>query len=224
MIEVLVVEDDQIILDGIVFLLEKEGYHVDTAKNYINALNAIDRKYYDLAILDLGLPDGNGYDLCERMKKKQGSNVIFLTARDEEKDIVKGLDMGGDDYITKPFRIAELLSRIKAVLRRNSGQEKVLNLQDLIIYSLKGKVYRNNQEIFLSAMEYRLLLTFAANKNQILTRDQLLSNIWDISDDLVNDNTLTVYIKRLREKIEKDPQSPRIIITIRGIGYVGKDL
>ncbi|MEF9919845.1 MAG: response regulator transcription factor [Erysipelotrichaceae bacterium] len=224
MIEVLVVEDDQIILDGIVFLLEKEGYHVDTAKNYINALNAIDRKYYDLAILDLGLPDGNGYDLCERMKKKHGSNVIFLTARDEEKDIVKGLDMGGDDYITKPFRIAELLSRIKAVLRRNSGQEKVLNLQDLIIYSLKGKVYRNNQEIFLSAMEYRLLLTFAANKNQILTRDQLLSNIWDISDDLVNDNTLTVYIKRLREKIEKDPQSPRIIITIRGIGYVGKDL
>ncbi|MEF9961207.1 MAG: response regulator transcription factor [Erysipelotrichaceae bacterium] len=224
MIEVLVVEDDQTILDGIAFLLEKEGYHVDTAKSFINAINAIERKYYDLAILDLGLPDGNGYDLCERLKKKHGSNVIFLTARDEEKDIVKGLDMGGDDYITKPFRVAELVSRIKAVLRRNSGQEKVLSLQDLIIYSLKGKVYRNHQEIFLSAMEYRLLLTFAANKNQILTRDQLLSNIWDISDDLVNDNTLTVYIKRLREKIEKDPQNPRIIQTIRGLGYIGKDI
>lgn len=223
MIRVLVVEDDQTILEGIVFVLKKEGYEVDSVKNCINAINLIDRNIYDLAILDLGLPDGSGYELCERIKEKQDSSVIFLTARDEERDVVRGLDMGGDDYITKPFRIQELTSRIKAVLRRSKDKEKILTLVDLVIYSMKGKVYRNQHEIFLSAMEYRLLLTFAANKNQVLTRDQLLSSIWDISDDLVNDNTLTVYIKRLREKIEKDPQNPRIIETVRGKGYLGKE-
>lgn len=224
MVRVLALEDDATILQGISFLLTKEGYQVDEAQNCINAINLIERNHYDLAILDLGLPDGSGFDICKRLKEKQNCSIIFLTARDDENDVVSGLDMGGDDYITKPFRIQELKSRVNAVLRRNQGSEKVLNLQDIMIYSLKGKVYRQGSEIFLSAMEYRLLLTFAANKNKVLSRDELLASIWDISDDLVNDNTLTVYIKRLREKIEKDPQSPRLIETIRGQGYMGRDV
>ena len=205
MSKLLIVEDDETIALGCEYSFKKEGFEVMVAKNCAQAKELLSRNSYDCLILDLGLPDGNGFEVCEN-------------------DIVFGLDMGGDDYITKPFGLKELMSRVKAVLRRknqNPDQEKIISLGDLKIYSLKGKVYKKNQEVFLSAMEYRLLMTLATRKNEILKREELLDSIWDIGGDFINDNTLTVYIKRLREKIEDDPQNPKLIETIRGIGYRG---
>lgn len=224
MSKLLIVEDDETIALGCEYSFKKEGFEVMVAKNCAQAKELLSRNSYDCLILDLGLPDGNGFEVCEYAKSVGSPAVIFLTARDDENDIVFGLDMGGDDYITKPFGLKELMSRVKAVLRRknqNSDQEKIISLGDLKIYSLKGKVYKKNQEVFLSAMEYRLLMTLATRKNEILKREELLDSIWDIGGDFINDNTLTVYIKRLREKIEDDPQNPKLIETIRGIGYRG---
>src|SRR5690606_1725201 len=176
----------------------------------------------DLCLFDLSLPDGSGYDLCELVKKQLDIPVIFLTAFDDEVNVVMGLDMGADDYITKPFRIRELISRIKSVLRRynrNSQTKNIITIQDVQINTSEGKVYKNDEEISLTALEYRLFLIFANHIGQLLTRAQLLDRIWDVAGDFVNDNTLTVYIKRLREKLEDDPQNPSIIKTVRGMGY-----
>ena len=222
--KLLIVEDDETIALGCEYSFKKEGFDVSVAKTCASARDILSKKSFDCIILDLGLPDGNGFEVCEFARAHGNPAVIFLTARDDENDIVFGLDMGGDDYITKPFGLKELLSRVKAVLRRknqNPDQEKILTMGDLKIYSLKGKVYKRNQEVFLSAMEYRLLMTLATRKNEILKREELLDSIWDIGGDFINDNTLTVYIKRLREKIEDDPQNPKLIETIRGIGYRG---
>lgn len=222
--KILIVEDDDTIALGCEYSLKKEGYEIHVAKNCASAKNLISKNGFDCLILDLGLPDGNGFEICEYAKSFNNPAVIFLTARDNESDIVFGLDMGGDDYITKPFGLKEFISRVNAVMRRKNlhpDQEKIIQFGDLKIYSLKGKVYKKNQEIFLSAMEYRLLLTMATKKGEILKREELLDSIWDIGGDFINDNTLTVYIKRLREKIEDDPQNPKLIETIRGIGYRG---
>lgn len=222
--KILFVEDDKIIASGLCYSLTQEGYSVAHFINVESAKAAIKENDFDLAILDLALPDGSGYDICKMIKSKKDIPVIFLTAIDDEVNVVMGLDMGADDYITKPFRIRELLSRIKSVLRRygkTESQKTLLEFSGIKIDTARAKVYKEGHEVILTPLEYRLLLIFANNQGQVLSRDQLLENLWDYAGDFVNDNTLTVYIKRLREKIEEDIQNPAIIKTVRGIGYMG---
>lgn len=217
----LVVEDDRSIALGLEYSLSQEGYLPVVCGGVDEALRALKSGRFDLALLDLTLPDGSGYDLCREIKRQGDTPVIFLTARDDEVNVVMGLDMGADDYITKPFHVRELLSRIRTVLRRagRSPAGGPLEYGTLAIYPAQGRVTRDGQDLFLTALEYRLLMTLINNEGQVLSRSQLLESIWDVSGDFVNDNTLTVYIKRLREKIEPDPQNPVIIQTVRGLGY-----
>lgn len=220
--KIMLVEDDAVIGGGLEYTLQQEGYEVTVIHTVSQALAARKEEAYDLYLLDLGLPDGSGYDICKVVKKEEDTPVIFLTAVEDEGNVVMGLDMGADDYITKPFRIRELVSRMKSVLRRCQKQDmdkKVIAVGSLKINLAEGKVYKNQQEIGLTAMEYRLFLTFLKNRGQILSRTQLLEQLWDVSSDFINDNTLTVYIKRLREKIEDIPNEPRYIQTVRGMGY-----
>jgi two-component system, OmpR family, response regulator VicR len=222
--KLLLVEDDKAIASGLEYSLQKDDYEtilchsVESAKKVL----AEQLEEIDLCLFDLSLPDGSGYDLCELVKKRSDKPVIFLTAFDDEVNVVMGLDMGADDYITKPFRIRELLSRIKSVLRRYNKQmqtKSIIEIENIRINTSEGKVYKNHEEVLVTALEYRLLLIFANHIGQVLTRSQLLERIWDVAGDFVNDNTLTVYIKRLREKLEDNPQSPTIIKTVRGMGY-----
>lgn len=219
---ILLVEDDRAIVMGLTYSLEQEGYQVTVQEDCPSALKVLEEQTFDLCLLDLTLPGGSGYDVCRRVKELGDTPVIFLTAMDDEVNVVMGLDMGADDYITKPFRVRELLSRIRSVLRRaRRGGE---NLHQLIIGSLtvntqEARVWKRGEEVFLTALEYRLLLTFLNHPGQVLTRSQLLEGIWDVAGDFVNDNTLTVYIKRLREKLEDNLQAPQIIKTVRGVGY-----
>ena len=219
---VLVLEDDKTIAMGLEYSLEQEGYQVYLYHDVASAKLALNGHGFHICILDLTLPDGNGYEICKLAREKWDIPVIILTACDEEVNVVMGLELGADDYITKPFRIKELLARIKSVLRRYGKDKNAKNIIDLgcvKINTLDAKIYKNGVEVLLTALEYRLLLTFANNEGQVLSRNQLLEGIWDVAGDFVNDNTLTVYIKRLRDKLEDDPQSPTIIKTIRGLGY-----
>ena len=219
---ILIVEDDKTIVMGLTYSLKQEGYDVEACYSASDTLATLNNQKFDLILLDLSLPDGNGYDICRKIKGSSDTPVIFLTACDDEVNVVMGLDMGADDYITKPFRLRELLSRIRTVLRRtshNENSDSELRIGDIVINTKKAKVYKNEEEILLTALEYRLLLTLMTNKGQVLSRDQLMEGIWDIAGNYVNDNTLTVYIKRLREKIEDDPQNPKYIQTVRGLGY-----
>jgi len=219
---ILIVEDDKTIVMGLTYSLKQEGYDVEACYSASDTLATLNSQKFDLILLDLSLPDGNGYDICRKIKGSSDTPVIFLTACDDEVNVVMGLDMGADDYITKPFRLRELLSRIRTVLRRtshNENSDSELRIGDIFINTKKAKVYKNEEEILLTALEYRLLLTLMTNKGQVLSRDQLMEGIWDIAGNYVNDNTLTVYIKRLREKIEDDPQNPKYIQTVRGLGY-----
>lgn len=219
---ILLVEDDAAIALGLEYSLEQEGYKVIVYNDARSAKIAILNEDFDIALLDISLPDGNGYELCKLIKERKGTPVIFLTARDDEGSVVMGLDIGGDDYITKPFRLRELQSRIRSVLRRSektSVDNQTLHFGNVEINAAEGKVRKNGADVFLTALEYRLLLTLINNEGNIISRNQLLESIWDVSGEFVNDNTLTVYIKRLREKIEDDPQNPTIIKTERGLGY-----
>lgn len=219
---ILVVEDDKTIASGLEYSLQNDGYNVTICYSQGETLAALAQGQFQLAIVDITLPDGNGYDVCREIKKTGDVPVIFLTACDDEVNVVMGLDMGADDYITKPFRIRELLSRIKTVLRRYGKPAEgqgVFQSGNIKVNLLQGKVYKRDKEVLLTALEYRLFLTLINHEGQALSRNQLLEGIWDIAGDFVNDNTLTVYIKRLREKIEEDPQNPEIIKTIRGVGY-----
>ena len=221
---ILIVEDDHTIASGIQYSLEQDGFHTTVCHDVESATQEIQERInkIDLCLLDLSLPDGSGYDLCKRVKAQSDTPVIFLTAVDDEVNVVMGLDMGADDYITKPFRIRELLSRIKTVLRRynkTSVTKTFVEIENIRIYLTEAKVYKNSEEVILTALEYRLLLIFSNHIGQVLTRNQLLEQIWDVAGDFVNDNTLTVYIKRLREKLEDIPQQPKIIKTFRGLGY-----
>ncbi|WP_066052352.1 response regulator transcription factor [Robertmurraya korlensis] len=219
---ILLVEDDKIIASGLEYSLQQDQFSTILCYNVESAKKVIKEKFYeiDLCLFDLSLPDGSGYDLCRLVKEHSDVPVIFLTAIDDEGNVVMGLDMGADDYITKPFRIRELLSRIKTVLRRYQKQtQPMLDIESIRINTLEGKVYKHTLEVQMTALEYRLLLIFANHCGQVLSRNQLLEQIWDVAGDFVNDNTLTVYIKRLREKLEDDPQNPTIIKTIRGLGY-----
>lgn len=219
--KILLVEDDKSIAIGLEYSLQQEGYETIVCHSMQSARQQLTTPF-DLALLDLGLPDGSGYTLFKEIKARQDIPILFLTACDEEVNIVMGLDMGADDYITKPFRIRELLSRIRTVLRRydkSKAKQTIFTLGKVTINTHEGKIYKNGNEVLLTALEYRLLLTFLANLGQVLTRAQLLESIWDVAGDFVNDNTLTVYIKRLRDKLEEDPQNPTIIRTVRGLGY-----
>lgn len=222
MIKILIVEDDAMIASGLSYALEQEGYEVKTADCVAEARQVIDRENFSMAILDITLPDGTGYELCKLIKSRMDLPILFLTACDDEVNVVMGLDMGADDYVTKPFRIRELISRIKTILRRYGRRPDESN--DFVIKNIRvdlkmAKVFRDGNPVEMTAMEYRLLLTMINHKGQVLTRNQLLEGIWDVAGDFVNDNTLTVYIKRIREKLENDPAHPELIQTVRGMGY-----
>ena len=222
MIRILLIEDDKHIAGELQYLLRSEGYEADAVYTAEEGEKSIEKGDYHLILLDVTLPDGNGFELFERMRRKRELPVIFLTALDEEQDVVKGLDLGADEYIAKPFRPRELLSRIRSVIRRGGietdGRSEI-TLGDVRLNRETGLVYKGNKRLELTALEYRLLLLFFENKGRILTRTQILANIWDESENFVNDNTLTVYIKRLREKVEDNPNKPEIIKTVRGMGY-----
>lgn len=215
----LLVEDDSSIALGLEYSLQQEGFDVTLCTGVAQAEQALSGHRFDLAVLDLSLPDGSGYDVCRTIKEQGDMPVIFLTAREDETSVVLGLDMGADDYIVKPFRLRELVSRIRSVLRRYGGGAGLYTYGSVQINTAQGRVTRDGRDVFLTALEYRLLMALVQNEGSILSRNQLLESIWDVSGDFVNDNTLTVYIKRLREKIEEDPQNPRIIRTVRGLGY-----
>ncbi len=215
---IFIVEDDESIVKSLSAFLSSEGFSVESAPGSASALFALRGRSYDLIILDLRLADGDGFSLFKEIRTFSDTPVIFLTASSDESSIVEGLDIGGDDYISKPFRPRELASRIRRVLRqRTSGN--IIQLGSICIDSEKGSVTKNGEEIQLSALEYRILMLFATNRGILLSRERLLEEIWDIAGDFVNDNTLTVYIKRIREKIEDDPANPSIIKTVRGMGY-----
>lgn len=221
---ILLVEDDNTIAAGLEYSLQQDQFATVLCHNAASAKRVIaeEIEQFALCLFDLSLPDGSGYELCQLVKKRSDIPVIFLTALDDEVNVVMGLDMGADDYITKPFRIRELISRVKTVLRRyqkQTGAKASIEIENVRINTLEGKVYKDGNEVLLTALEYRLFLIFANHIEQVLSRNQLLEQIWDVAGDFVNDNTLTVYIKRLREKVEDNPQHPRIIKTLRGLGY-----
>ena len=223
MTKILLVEDDGQIAAYLGELLRAEGFDTQIAGSKKEASECLLVQAFDLVLLDVSLPDGNGFSICAEIKKEYEIPVIFLTASGDEYSVVAGLDMGADDYIAKPFRPRELISRIRSVLRRCKKEQRILSCGDLKVNVSSATVTKGEKELFLSALEYRLLLILLQNKGQILTRNQLLEEIWDASGEYVNDNTLSVYMKRLREKIEKNPQSPRLLHTIRGIGYRMED-
>lgn len=220
--DIFLLEDDDAIALGLCYSLQNEGYNVTLAKSVSEATDIVEKNDFALYILDLTLPDGSGYDVCKKIKSIGDRPVIFLTAYDDEVNVVMGFDLGADDYITKPFRLKELLVRIKSVLRRynRTGGDATVKIKNITINTNEAKVYKNGEEIVLTAMEYRLLLILLNNRGKVLSRSQLLENIWDVEGDFVEDNTLTVYIKRLRDKIEEDAASSQIIKTVRGLGYV----
>lgn len=216
---ILLVEDDRAILKNLTEFLNSEGFCTDSVSGQREALERLSHKSYDLVLLDVALPDGNGFAVCSAVKKDYRTPVIFLTASEDEYSTVAGLELGADDYISKPFRPRELIARIRSVLRRSGGSSGVERVGALAVDTVRGTVTKNGRDLFLSAMEYRLLLVFLNHRGMILSRGRLLDEIWDAAGDFVNDNTLTVYIKRLREKIEDDPQNPSCIKTVRGMGY-----
>lgn len=216
---IFLVEDDTEIAKNLSLLLQNEGFRVTHAASQAEAIELMNTNTYDLVLLDISLPDGNGFAVCTAIREEFNIPVIFLTASGDEASVVTGLNMGADDYITKPFRPRELIARIKTALRKQGSVTTAFELNGLYIDSASGIVKKDGQEVFLSALEYRLLLIFINNPKGIITRDRLLDELWDASGEFVTNNTLTVYIKRLREKIEKDPSHPSYIVTVRGIGY-----
>lgn len=215
--KILLVEDNEAIILGLDYLFAQENISYEVVRTKKDAINFLKEKSYDLVILDIGLPDGNGYDICEFIKKTYTIPVIFLTAKDEEDNIVQGLDMGADDYIIKPFRNKELISRIKNTLKRNKKENDIIKIRNVVINQTNGKVFVNNEEVILTKLEYKILVNLFNNKNRLVTRDEILNDIWDTAGNFVNDNTLTVYIKRIREKI--NDKDGKIIETVRGMGY-----
>lgn len=226
--KLLLLEDDVSLIDGLTYSLVKNGFDVEVARTIGEAKKRIaENAGFDLFLFDVTLPDGNGFTLCEKLRSS-GSQVpiIFLTASDEEINVIRGLDCGGDDYITKPFKLGELCSRIRALLRRSSlasAQDKVLTSGKLSIYLAQGRVSLDGKTIELTGAEYRLLCLLLGNKGRILTRSMILDRLWDGAGSFVDDNTLSVYIHRLREKLEKEPSRPEHLRTVRGIGYQWKE-
>lgn len=218
---ILLVEDDETILEGLKFCLTKENFSVFTCSSGEEALKKLSSEKIDLMLLDINLPDINGLELYQKIKIIKDIPTIFLTANDLETTTVQALDMGADDYITKPFKTRELISRINSVLRRTHKNESlnIINIKNITINLNDASVYKDNEKIFLTALEYKILLIMFQHPNRVFTRESILAEIWDTDEEYVNDNTLTVYMKRIREKIEDDPTNPKIILTVRGLGY-----
>ncbi len=215
--KIIMVEDNEAIIMGLEYLLTKEGYEVETARSITQAEAFLKKRDCALVLLDIGLPDGDGFRFCSKIRENYRLPVIFLTAREEERDVVRGLDLGAEDYVIKPFRNRELVSRIKAVLRRNGKGDKRLRCGDIVINAETGRVNRNGREITLTKLEYKILFSMMSYPGKLFTRDEILADIWDVSGNFVNDNTLSVTMKRLREKLgDSDAQ---IIKTVRGMGY-----
>ena len=219
MLKILLVEDDKTIVANLTEYLNGAGYIVRSVSGQAAAMAVLAEEGADLVLLDVSLAEGNGFSACRAIKSEFDLPIIFLTASGDEYSTVTGFDLGADDYIPKPFRPRELLSRIRNVFRLTGSTGKTVKLGDVVVDTEKGTAIKNNKDLFLSALEYRLLLTFINNRGIVLTRERLLDSMWDVAGTYVNDNTLTVYIKRLREKIEDDPADPKIIQTVRGIGY-----
>ena len=219
MLSILLVEDDKTIWEPLVRFLESENFKLYHAEGQTEAIELSEKQHFDLAIIDITLRDGNGYNLCARIKQKSGVPVIFLSAAGDEHSVVAGLEIGGDDYIIKPFRSMELVSRIRAVLRRNGQAGALLGAGNVTLDPDRAKVWKNGELKELTALEYRLLLYLLNHRGAVVTRAQLLESLWDIAGDYVNDNTLSVYIRRLREKLEDNPAEPGLIKTVRGLGY-----
>lgn len=219
---ILLVEDDLSLIDGLVFSLNKNGFQVEVVRTVKEALVQLSTTQYDLLLLDLTLPDGTGFEICRHVRQALTVPIIFLTASDEEVNVVMALDMGGDDYITKPFKLNELISRINALFRRaklsaTSGKE--LKSNGIVIKLDENRVTKENRLVELTGSEYRLLCLLMQNPNMILTRTLILDRLWDESGSFVDDNTLSVYVRRLRNKIEDNPQKPVCLLTVRGVGY-----
>ena len=229
MSKILLLEDDISLVDGLKYSLKKNGFEVEIVRTVAEAVNSTeDIGKYDLLILDVTLPDGTGFDVCEAVRRRgQQVPIIFLTAADEEVNIIRGLDSGGDDYITKPFSIGELCSRIRALLRRAGvvGQTETTSIEcgDITIDLLGSRALLNGKKLELTSAEYRLLCLLVRNVNRTVTRDIILSELWDEAGNFVDNNTLSVYVRRLREKVEADPSHPQHLITVRGFGYQGKE-
>lgn len=222
MSSILLVEDDLSLIYGLEFSIQKSGFSVDVARTVEEALQMYKEKNYDLLLLDVSLPDGNGFDICKKVREVSNVPIIFLTASDEEVNVVMGLDMGGDDYITKPFKLNELISRIKALLRRyNFTNENVTELKSnsVTVKLLENRVFKNEIELELTTAEYKLLCLLMKNKNIVLTRKNILDKLWDGNGSFVDDNTLSVYVRRLRNKIEDNPENPKFLLTVRRMGY-----
>ena len=217
--KIFLLEDDLTIAKNLILLLRSEGFTVTHAPTRREALAALAGSRFDLALIDISLPDGNGFTVCTEIKESQDIPVIFLTASGDEASVVTGLNMGADDYITKPFRPRELVARIKTALRKSGVSTSAFEICGLHVDTASGVVKKDGSDVFLSALEYRLLLVFINNPGIIITRNRLLDELWDAAGEFVNDNTLTVYIKRLREKIEKDPANPQIILPVSGTVY-----
>jgi len=219
---VLLVEDDLSLINGLSFAVKKQGYDLNIARTSFEVSAIWADGKYDLVVLDVSLPDGSGFDICKKIRQTSKVPIIFLTAADEETDIIMGLDIGGDDYITKPFKLAVLMSRINALLRRSNNfiqTDSELHSNSIRIELLKGEVYKNDERLELTAGEYKLLRLFMENPDMVLSPEQILSRLWDCSENYVDNNTLTVYIRRIRTKIEDDPSNPKRIITVRRMGY-----
>lgn len=219
---ILLVEDDLSLVSGLSFAIKKEGYQLDVAHTRGETAQLWEEGKYDLIILDVTLPDGSGFEVCREIRKTSNVPIIFLTAMDEETDIIMGLDIGGDDYITKPFKLAVFMSRIHALLRRSDNFNQVnteLQSHDIRLQLLKGEAYKNDKKLELTANEYKLLRLFMENPDMVLSPEQILSQLWDCDENYIDNRSLTVYIRRLRTKIEDDPGNPRRIVTVRRMGY-----
>ncbi len=217
--KILLVEDDMDIVENLCEFLIGEGFTMRHASGQRDAMAVLAQEEIQLVLLDVSLAEGNGFSACSAIKAEYNIPVIFLTASNDEFSTVTGFELGADDYIPKPFRPRELVSRIRNILRLTGSTGSIVRLGNVLVDTVRGTVSKNGTDLYLSALEYRLLLMFLNNRGVVLTRTQMLENIWDIAGEFVNDNTLTVYIKRLREKIEDDPQHPEIVLTVRGLGY-----
>ena len=219
---IFLVEDDLSLINGLSFAIKKQGYMLDVARTFREADQIWAEGKYDLVVLDVSLPDGSGFDICRKIRQTSKVPIMFLTAADEETDVIMGLDIGGDDYITKPFKLAIFMSRVNALLRRSdnfSETDAELNSNGISVHLLKSEVYKNNQQIELTASEYKLLCLFMENPDRVLSQEQILNRLWDCDENYIDNNSLSGYIRRLRTKIEDDPGNPTRIITVRRLGY-----
>lgn len=219
---ILLIEDDLSLVNGLTFALKKQGFELVVARTLKEAENLWADGKYDLLVLDVSLPDGTGFEFCKKVRQTSKVPIIFLTAADEEIDIIMGLDIGGDDYITKPFKLGVLISRVNALLRRAkdfSTEDTMLQSNGIKVHLLQGQAFKNDRLLELTAAEYKLLCLFMRNPNVVLTKEQILDRLWDCNGNYIDSSTLTVYIRRLRIKIEDNPGEPKMLLTVRGMGY-----